>query len=356
MGEWKAGIRVARFSTLARQTRRSNTMPGIRISLATAACALVAWGQSDSKTFYFPSAEPRVLQEYVNGIRSVGDIKDVTANPEKNSITVSGNDEQLSIATWIAQQMTNPPAARPSTVRRDYPGTVGKTDEIHVYFLAHVETPQDLQESINAIRSIADIQRFFPVNVAKAILARGTPAQAELASWLVGELDQPAGSLKPGRRDHPFPSDPRSNFVQLYVLANTAHPSAIQQIVNGTRSIADIQRCFPYNSRRVLLMRGSAQQILLADWVLDQLDRPAGTAVAANPGEFQYNDGPSGTSVARVFFPQTADTPQKLQAITNEVRTATEIQRAYPVDQPNAIVLRGTPDQISRAQELLKDR
>jgi hypothetical protein len=328
-------------------------MPGIRFCFATAVCALAAWGQSDSKTFYFPNAnEPSVLQSYLNSIRSIGDIQNATANPEKKSITVSGNIEQLSIAAWIAQQLADAPAARPSTVRRDYPGSVGKGDEIKIYFLAHTQTPQDLQELVNATRSIADIQRFFPCNSANAILARGTTGQTEITSWMINELDQPVASLKPGRRDHPFPSDPRSNFAQLYFVANTVDPRPMQEVVNATRSVADIQRLFPYNSRKVLMMRGSAEQVLLADWILDQLDGKK----PAQPAEFQYSDGPRGASVTRVFFLKAIDTPQKLQETVNEVRTAIHIQRFFPVAQTMAIVARGTADQISQAEQLLKDR
>jgi hypothetical protein len=333
-------------------------MPGTRICLVTAVCALAAWGQSDSKTFYFPNVTTApTLQEYVNVIRSVGDIKDATQDWEKKSITVKGTTEQISLAAWISQQLADAPSSRPSTVRRDYTATVAKTDQVTILFLAHATTPQALQELVNSTRSIADIQRFFPCNEAGAIVSRGTPEQTTLGAWMVQALDQPAGSVKPGHLDHPFPSDPRSNMAQIYVLRNNpATPRVLQEIVNSVRSVADIQRFFPYNAQNVIVMRGPAEQVALADWLLGQIDQPVGAVVSSQPLEYQYTDGPRGASVARVFFLRTADSPQKLQEIVNEVRTATHIQRFFPLAQITAIAARGTADQISQAEQLLKDR
>lgn len=332
-------------------------MPGTRVSMITALCAIAAWAQPDSKTFYFPNAQtPSALQEYLNTIRTIGDIRDTAPNAEQKSITVSGSAEQVSISAWLAQQFAEPPASRAATIVRDYPGAAGSTDMVKILFLAHATTPQALQELVNSARSVADIQRFFPCNAAGAIVSRGTPEQNSLGAWIVQALDQPAASIQPGHLDRPFPVDPRANTVQLYVLRHTATPRGIQEIVNSVRSVADIQRFFPYNAQNVIVMRGPAQQVALADWLLGQLDQPAGTAVKADPLEYQYNDGPRGSSVARVFFLKTADSPQKLQEIVNEVRTATRIQRFFPIGQITAIAARGTPDQISQAEQLLKNR
>jgi hypothetical protein len=35
----------------------------------------------------------------------------------------------------------------------------------------------------------------------------------------------------------------------------------IQEVANVTRSMADIQRCFPIDSRRMLVMRGNGDQL-----------------------------------------------------------------------------------------------
>jgi general secretion pathway protein D len=62
--------------------------------------------------------------------------------------------------------------------RRDYEEQVAK-----VFYLANVNTPQELQEIVNAVRSVADIQRFFPYNAQNAIIAKGSADQVALAWW-----------------------------------------------------------------------------------------------------------------------------------------------------------------------------
>jgi hypothetical protein len=319
--------------------------------------AVAAFGQTTSQTLYFPHADAHALQQYFNLIRSIGDIQNASSDPDNMSITVSGTTEQVSLATWLAKEVNDPPSVRPAMMRHDYPGTVPESHVVHVFYLAHTSTPQDVQELLNMTRSTADINRFFPATGISAIVARGTPDQTDMANWLLGELDQPAGALKPGHVDHAFPSDPRASLAQIYVLANTSTPQGVQEIVNGTRSLVDVQRCFPYNSRRVLTMRGTSDQIAFADWILGLLDRPASAPPDTAPHEYKYNTGwaRDTATIARVFF-LNVQNPQQLQQIVNEVRSATSILRAMPIVQPKAIAMRGTGDQISRAEQILKDK
>jgi hypothetical protein len=102
-------------------------------------------------------------------------------------------------------------------------------------------------------------------------------------------------------------------------------------------------------------MRAANDQIAFADWVLGRLDRPVPAAVDTAAHEYRYTDGLR-VSIARVFFLAHVESPQQLQQLVDEVRMATSLQRAYPNNQAKAIATRGTADQISRAEQLLKDR
>jgi hypothetical protein len=334
-------------------------MPGKRYYFVFALCASALFGQSAKQTFFFPEIEtPQTLQEFVNTIRSIGEIRETTFSWQNKSITVQGTADQVSLAAWLAQELAAAPATRPALIRRDYPGPVADDQLVQVFFLAHTQTPQDLQELVNATRSTADIQRFFPCNAIASIVARGTRDQIDMAGWVINALDQPADALKPGHQEHSFPSDPRAGVAQLYFLASTDSPRGIQEIVNGTRSLADIQRCFPYNSRKVLLMRGTGDQIAFADWVLGLLDRPASSAADMTMHEYKVNTGYARdtATIARVFFLNHTENPQEIQQVVNDVRTATSMQRIFPNNQAKAIAMRGTGDQISRAEQMLKDK
>src|SRR5215831_4773687 len=115
-------------------------MPVKRIFFATALFACAAFGQSTtspSRTFYFSHpATPQTLQEAVNTIRSVGDIRDVTSDAAKQAITVTGTTDQLSLAAWICNELDQTPAPRQALVHHDYPGTVPQNHVVHVFYLA----------------------------------------------------------------------------------------------------------------------------------------------------------------------------------------------------------------------------
>jgi general secretion pathway protein D len=74
--------------------------------------------------------------------------------------------------------------------RRDYEEQVAK-----VFYLANVSTPQELQEIVNAVRSVADIQRFFPYNAQNAIIAKGSADQVALAEKILHDLDKPKSEV-----------------------------------------------------------------------------------------------------------------------------------------------------------------
>jgi threonine aldolase len=92
--------------------------------------------------------------------------------------------------------------------------------------------------------------------------------------------------------------------------------------------------------------------------MLGLLDRPASAAPDTTAHEYKYNTGNARdtASIARVFFVNTAENSLQLQQLTNEVRTATQMQRTFPNYQAKAILLRGTGDQVSRAEQILKDK
>jgi general secretion pathway protein D len=74
--------------------------------------------------------------------------------------------------------------------RRDYEEQVAK-----VFYLSNVSTPQELQEIVNAVRSVADIQRFFPYNSQNAIIAKGSADQVALAEKILHDLDKPKSEV-----------------------------------------------------------------------------------------------------------------------------------------------------------------
>ncbi len=74
--------------------------------------------------------------------------------------------------------------------RRDYAEMVAKT-----FYLSNINTPQELQEIVNAVRSVAELQRVVAYNSQNAIIVRGETDQVALAGKMIHDLDKPRAEV-----------------------------------------------------------------------------------------------------------------------------------------------------------------
>jgi hypothetical protein len=317
--------------------------------------AFAAWGQTSEKVFYFTHLDtPQALQEVTNMIRVVGDIRDLSPDVAKQSLTVKGTADQIAAVGWLTAEMDKPGGA---TGTRDYPFNDARAPLARVVYLSHVDNPRDLQEIVNAMRSVVDIQRGVPMAQQKAIVMRGMPEQVKAAGWLLGVLDQPAGA-QPGGASPPDYRLPEEDWsytrgaelvVRVAALAHIDTPQAIQETVNTVRSIIDMQRCFPLNARRVLVMRGNDDQMALAAWLLQQLDGPAGQ------GTSEFKMGGAAGQIAQVAYVN-AGTRESLLGTVSAIRTETKMTIIFPFPPQMAVTMRGTADQLAQAQQVIQAR
>jgi hypothetical protein len=166
-----------------------------RTSLLLAILAPAAFAQPASeRTFTLRYADsPQVLQEVFNATRSIADIREGDHDRAAHTITFRGPAERLDAAAWVIQELDRP--AQPSIPNSEMhesrlPGV--EDGVLCVSYLSHVRDPRGIQELINAIRSITDVQRLFPMNAVSAMVMRGTAAQVKEVRWLAGELDRPS--------------------------------------------------------------------------------------------------------------------------------------------------------------------
>ncbi|MGA2117334.1 MAG: cohesin domain-containing protein [Bryobacteraceae bacterium] len=74
--------------------------------------------------------------------------------------------------------------------RRDYEEQVTR-----VFYLQNTNTTQELQEILNAVRTITEIQKLFPYNSQYAIVARGEADKVALAGKIIASLDKPKAEV-----------------------------------------------------------------------------------------------------------------------------------------------------------------
>jgi type II secretory pathway component GspD/PulD (secretin) len=208
-----------------------------------------------------------------------------------------------------------------------------------------------VQEITNVVRAMAETPA--AVNQAtKTLSVHGTSAQIALAEWLVSELDQPAAA-GPAPATHPYTNGRgQDEVVRVFSLAYAQTPVELQELTNLLRSMSDMQRVFPYNSLKLLVARGSADQIALADWLVQQLDRPLVTPTP-DTGTREIQMTPTIVKTVRVFYLSHNQSPQDIQGIIDQLRT-TGTQRIYHYNGQKAVAVAGTAEQVTAAENLVR--
>jgi hypothetical protein len=251
----------------------------------------------------------------------------------------------FAIAALFASLASGQPPAEPSLDR--------------VLHFTHAETVQSFQEMATVIRSTTDIRQLSVDGERKTLALRGTAAQAELADWLFHELDRPASGQPPAQhsatREYRMPGN-RDDVVRVFYPAHAETVQNLQEMATVIRAIADILRLFTFSAPRAIALRGTSGQLALAEWLFDELDKPAdGQPAAPGPAPYNYRPPDGNEDTVRVFYlPQTA-TVQGVQEIATRIRKAAEIRRIFSYNPRRALALRGTAAQIALAEQMVRE-
>jgi hypothetical protein len=322
------------------------------IGIAIAACcASAAVGQTtaaeDVRVFHLTQNEtPKEMQEIVTTLRAVADIRQLSMDDTQRTVMVGATAQQMAMAEWLIRQLDVPaPNAQP---QQFVPGGAGN-DFVRVYF-THAATPQALQEIVTTIRSVADLQRLFINNALHAVVLRGGAAEVELADWLIQKLDLPGQNSAPP--EYAYMGFHGPEVARVFYLVNPPTPRDVQEIITTIRSIADVQRIFVYNAHKAVAVRGPADRVALAQWLVGELDRPAGDPTS---GAHQYELPAGADNRVRIFFLNQAATKERRMQIAVNVRANANVQRLFVYDFLGALAVRGTVGQIATAERVLDE-
>ena len=227
----------------------------------------------------------------------------------------------------------------------------GQPDAGRVFHLTNPSTPQQYQEIATVIRSVGDIPDLLVDARQKTVTVGGTPAQMAMAAWLVKELDQPAGDSSRASEEYRGPDG--DDVMCVFYLAHAPNPQSVQEMITLIRSIADVQRIFAYNARKAIALRGEAEPVRMAEWLVNELDKPS--PLEPSPAAHEYRPPGSTGDVVRVFYLAHAGSAQALQKSAAAVRSATDIQRIFFYTQTKALAVRGTEDQVASAARQIRE-
>jgi hypothetical protein len=259
----------------ATQQGRGPVVKGYRVS-----------GDDVVHLLYLPDVKTvRDLSEVVTLVRSTGDIRRLMMSGQRATIT-RGTPDQTALTDWLFSELGQASRQSPaqSLTMHEYPlavradPAVERGARVRVYDLAHVATVYDFQEVVTMARFMADIRQLYSYSTARAVAARGTPEQLALVDWLFKDLDRaasPDASTQPGRDStaHEYRLPESDEIVRVFYLSHNQTPQQIAEIATQIRAITQVRRLDTYTALRALALRGTPDQIALAEQFVRERDR-----------------------------------------------------------------------------------
>jgi hypothetical protein len=216
---------------------------------------------------------------------------------------------------------------------------------------AHTSSEQNRMEVATVVRAIAEVKLWADAE-ARTMKIEGSPEQIAAAEWVFLELDRPAGAPAPdSARVYKMPDPKNEGHIRVFALAQTLSVQNVQELATAVRAIAEVRRLFTYSEPRIIVVRGTEEQVAAADWLLQQLDTPAKPGFAV-PRERPMTDA-RGEGYFRIFYPRSVQTVQQLQELATCTRALVEIRRLFTYSRKAAIIARGTEEELKLAEWLL---
>jgi hypothetical protein len=310
------------------------------------ACSAVAGPTAaDAVSGNYRFTTPQTAQsmaEAATTVKVVGALAQTSSDLSTSTLTFSGSVEGVALAEWVLPQIDK---ATGDGALHEYRLPSG--DIARVVFVPNAATPQEMQERLTILRTVADVQKVYAINWNHAFIVRGAEWEVLFSQWIIDQLNQPAGQ-KPDTTPREFTvggPDFRGmgHGARLNFLANITSPQQQQELLTVLRTVGDIMKVFSYTSSHALVLRAGDTDLQRAEWLIQQLDlpaeRPAGTGTFA---------APAGDDVTRVFTIPNA-TPQWLQLALTTVRSELNVKKAFSTTSPGSIIVRGTTDQVAAA-------
>ena len=244
-------------------------------------------GGADSvaRMFYLAHmSAPQQPQELVNVIRSMTEIRPIVSYNPAKAIILRGTHAQVEQAEWIvkgldlAPDQALPPVA--ATQVAVPPGSTlqsadarayhAKHNQARIFYLKNNETPQQVQEMVNALRSATEMQRITTFAALRAICVLGTESQAATSEWLVNELEKPTPQAAAEDRYYITPEMATADGeVRVFFVPSIQTAEATQHVVNLIRR-AGVQRITAFNSAKAIVIRGTTGQVAAAEQAVQQ--------------------------------------------------------------------------------------
>jgi len=297
----------------------------------------------------------QAFMEMANGIRTLMEIRDLSANAAQRAITMHATADQVAGAEWLAQQLDQPIGNAGSSsdqFKMDEAGPKGQPiqDVVRVFNFKNPANVQEFVEIANGIRTVTETRRLFTYNANMAMMIRDTPDKAAAIEWLVGQLDKPANQPKDsdGGGYSGLTDKLGDTPTRVFYIKTAKNPQELINIANAVRSTAQIRRLFTVNAQRAIILRDYPDTVATVEWLLNQLDQPP----AQTPSSEEYRIPGATDESVRVFHLASADLLQQFKSGAAEAIGSGGI---FVFDTPRVVMLRGNTSQLAVATQLIND-
>ena len=139
--------------------------------------------------------ESKVIYETIGKIAGINVLFDPDYQSRKLTLELNGGitfQEALDIVALESRTFWRPVTPNTIFVASDTPTKRRELEQsvIKTFYLGNVSTPTDLQDVVNAIRTILEVQRIQQIPSQNAIVVRGTPDQMALAQKMIDDIDK----------------------------------------------------------------------------------------------------------------------------------------------------------------------
>ncbi|MBY0503303.1 MAG: hypothetical protein K2X03_05320 [Bryobacteraceae bacterium] len=209
------------------------------------------------------------------------------------------------------------------------------------YPMSQINHPDDLQEVVVIVRSIAELD-FLQGNPERFTMTfRGAADECALAEWLLKSLDRAPVNPPPPVEF----AAPNGGLAKVYYLRHIQPGQDLMAAAALVRALTAMPAMMVHPSRSTYVVRGSPADVKLSSWLIAQLDQPE-----VKDGEFRL-PGDGDETVKVLALPATL-TPEQLQDVAIKVRGISGVPRIFMLPTPRAIVVRGSATQVATAGKM----
>ncbi|MBZ5646261.1 MAG: type II and III secretion system protein [Acidobacteriia bacterium] len=140
------------------------------------------------------SEDTKVIYETIGKLAGINVLFDPDYTSRRVKIELNGVtlNEALDILALESKTFWRPVTGNTIFVASDTPAKRKELEQsvIKTFYLSNVSLPTELQDMVNAMRTILEVSRIQQLPSQNAIIVRGTPDQVALAEKLVGDIDK----------------------------------------------------------------------------------------------------------------------------------------------------------------------